>query len=261
MNPYEILKIQPGASDKEIKAAYKKLAKKYHPDVNGGDKTAEAKFKEVSEAYSMLTDKKPETPNFSGGFNFHDIFNQTIFDQMFRGASRQINQVRIDPELLIHGGTFNYTIQMVERDQQGRLHPIHRTVPITIEADTPALVQIAVPGTHPNHIFLQLIPGDTDKYRVIDVIHLVKDYTINAFQAMLGGDIEIELPNKEKISLRFPAGTQHGTVHRIPDAGLRLTNGMRGAFNVQLLVDVPAINGTEDEQKQQILDYLKRMAL
>ena len=55
---YEILGVSRGASAKEIKSKYRKLARKYHPDVNPGDKKAEARFKEVSEAYRVLSDEK-----------------------------------------------------------------------------------------------------------------------------------------------------------------------------------------------------------
>ena len=57
-NYYEILKIKRGANDSEIKKAYRKLARKYHPDVNSGNKRAEERFKEISEAYEVLSDKK-----------------------------------------------------------------------------------------------------------------------------------------------------------------------------------------------------------
>ena len=55
---YEVLGINKGADDKAIKRAYRKLAKKYHPDTNPGDKQAEQKFKEVTEAYNVLGDEK-----------------------------------------------------------------------------------------------------------------------------------------------------------------------------------------------------------
>ncbi len=92
---YEVLGISKTASDDEIKKAYRKLAKKYHPDLNPDDKTAEQKFKEVSEAYEILSDKEKRSrydqfghagvdPNFGagaggygsgfGGFDMGDIF-------------------------------------------------------------------------------------------------------------------------------------------------------------------------------------------
>ena len=101
---YEVLGLKKGASDDEIKKAFRKLAMKYHPDRNPGDKNAEEKFKEINEAYSVLSDpdKKSKYDRFghagvdpngfggagggfggfggSGGFGFDDIFD------MFGGA-------------------------------------------------------------------------------------------------------------------------------------------------------------------------------
>ena len=78
---YEVLGVSKGASDDELKKAYRKLVKQYHPDLNPGDKTAEAKLKEINEAYEILSDKDKRAkydqfghagvdPNFgAGGFN------------------------------------------------------------------------------------------------------------------------------------------------------------------------------------------------
>ncbi len=83
---YEVLGVGRTASDDELKKAYRKLAKQYHPDMNPGDKQAEAKFKEINEAYEVLSDKDKRTkydqfghagvdPNFgAGGFGGYGDF-------------------------------------------------------------------------------------------------------------------------------------------------------------------------------------------
>ena len=56
-DPYRVLGLEPDASDDEVKAAYRRLAKKYHPDVNGGSPEAEAKMKEINAAYSQIMNR------------------------------------------------------------------------------------------------------------------------------------------------------------------------------------------------------------
>ncbi len=105
---YEVLGIAKGASDAEIKSAYRKVAKKYHPDANPGDKEAEAKFKEAAEAYAVLSDadKRRQYDQFGhaafeqggmggGGFDFSgdmsDLFGSfgDIFGDLFGGGGRR----------------------------------------------------------------------------------------------------------------------------------------------------------------------------
>lgn len=105
---YEVLGVSKTATDDELKKAYRKLAKQYHPDTNPGDKQAEAKFKEASEAYSVLSDanKRAQYDRFGhaafeqggpggGGFEFNgdinDIFDMFGFGDMFGGGRSRSN--------------------------------------------------------------------------------------------------------------------------------------------------------------------------
>ncbi len=111
---YEVLGLSKGASDDEIKRAFKKMAKKYHPDLNPGNKEAEAKFKEINEAYGVLSDAEKKSrydqfghagvdPSYGGGGTgaggfgdfggfggFGDIF-ETFFGGTMGGGSRRAN--------------------------------------------------------------------------------------------------------------------------------------------------------------------------
>ena len=132
---YAVLGVKKGAPDGEIKKAYRKLAMQYHPDRNQGDKGAEEKFKEVSEAYAVLSDKRKrqeyDTVGYSGfhkrytqedifkGFDIGDLFkdygggSEDIFSTLFSGGKRTSNRVNFKDFFNPYGqsaaGGFNRT--------------------------------------------------------------------------------------------------------------------------------------------------------
>lgn len=147
-DPYEILGVAKDASKEEIKKAYRKLARKHHPDINPGDNESEEKFKQLSEAYDIIGDETKraeydrlgqqafydqafdgsgyQRPDFSGGFNFEDIlgdlfggqaqggggFNfKTSFTQGFPGGRSQYYQA--GPQ---KGGDLSYGLRIGFRE-------------------------------------------------------------------------------------------------------------------------------------------------
>ena len=126
---YEVLNVDKGASEDEIKKAYRKNAKKYHPDLNPDDKAAEAKFKEVNEAYEVLSDPQKKgrydqyghagvDPSYGGGaggfnggggFGFDDLGD--IFESFFGGGFGGSTRTR-NPNAPIKGGDVRTSIQL-----------------------------------------------------------------------------------------------------------------------------------------------------
>lgn len=117
---YEILDIEKTASEDEIKSAYRKKAKKYHPDLNQGDEDSHAKFREVTEAYEVLTDPEKRSrydrfghsglddmnfDNFS--MDFGDIFD--IFDIFSSGSRQNMRDMRNTPQ---RGADISYTVNL-----------------------------------------------------------------------------------------------------------------------------------------------------
>src|ERR1041384_3479951 len=124
---YEVLGLEKGVGEEEIKKAYRKLAVKYHPDKNPGDKAAEEKFKEMGEAYEVLSDPQKRAAydqyghaafdRRAGGFGraggFHDPFE--VFREVFGGGSifeDLFGGARSDPSQPQRGDDLRYDMEI-----------------------------------------------------------------------------------------------------------------------------------------------------
>ena len=141
-NYYDILGVSRDASEPEIKRAYRRLARKHHPDVNPGDKSAESKFKKINEAYEVLSDKenRKKYDQFGDQWQYADQFARTGWQQApTRDFSRRGGSASFDfgesgldslfDELL--RGTRNHTYTRRARPRQGR--DIKSPIDITLE--------------------------------------------------------------------------------------------------------------------------------
>ena len=254
---YEVLGVSKTASDSEIKSAYRKLAKKYHPDMNPGDKEAEAKFKEASEAYAILSDadKRRQYDQFghaafdggasggAGGFDFNgfdmgDIFGD-IFGDFFGGSgrSRSANNgpmkgqnVRVSVHLTFEEACFG-TEKEIELNIKEDCAKCHGTG--------------AKPGTQPETCSKcggkgQVVFTQQSLFGVVRNVQACPDChgtgkIIKDRCPDCGGSGYIS--RRKKISVSIPAGIDNGQSIRIRDKGEPgINGGPRGDLLVQVIV-------------------------
>ena len=253
---YEVLGVSKTASDSEIKSAYRKLAKKYHPDMNPGDKEAEAKFKEASEAYAILSDadKRRQYDQFghaafdggagggAGGFDFNgfdmgDIFGD-IFGDFFGGSgrSRSANNgpmkgqnVRVSVHLTFEEACF-VTEKEIELNIKEDCAKCHGTG--------------AKPGTQPETCSKcggkgQVVFTQQSLFGVVRNVQACPDChgtgkIIKDRCPDCGGSGYIS--RRKKISVSIPAGIDNGQSIRIRDKGEPGINGGPSDLLVQVIV-------------------------
>lgn len=175
---YEILGVPRNASEKEIKAAFRKLARKYHPDTNRGNKDTEEKFKEINEAYEVLSnpDKKRRydtlgsgfssgsdftpPPGFDFSFDFGRGFTQTqetpfsdFFEMLFGETLKNKTTTHFD-DIFSHGYTRQQTTKRKGDDQSIKLEltieeafrGVTRKLDISIPGRSPKRLEVKIPA-------------------------------------------------------------------------------------------------------------------
>jgi len=268
---YQILGVSENADLEEIKRAYRRLAKEYHPDSHPGDKAAEEKFKEIAEAYEVLSDPKRREQYdqmrkfgaFAGGgrfdpgdFNLEDLFGfnfdwedrrgfifDDIFDKFFGRKSRFTSrgadlhtEVEIPFELAIHGGKRTFTII-----QNGKRRTFTVNIPPGIEDGSKIRLKgqgaQGLNGGPPGDL---LVTVKVAKHPFFERkgADIYCEVPINVVQAILGTKIRVKTVDGRKVELMIPPGTQSGTTFRLKGLGVKTERG-QGDQYVKVRVEIP----------------------
>jgi curved DNA-binding protein len=189
---YEVLGVPRTATQKEISAAFRKLARKYHPDLNKSDRDAEARFKELSEAHEVLSD--------AGKRKYYDQFGENWASAQAAG---------IDPEQARQAGAGF-------RTGGGGPRVEYRTV-------TPDDMEDLFGGEGGiGDIFGSIFGGASrGRARQQQPLDVEAPITVSLGEIYSGASRTVELPGGRRVEVRVPAGVKEGTVLRVP--GLRAT--------------------------------------
>lgn len=216
-NPYSVLGVSKNATQDEIKQAYRKLARKLHPDLNPNDKVAENRFKEVSAAYDILSDETKRKRFDAGEIDESGKERAGFGYQGFNGGAYG-RQGGFNPENGFAGFNFDFGAGAKGKKRSG----------FNFFSDMfgGAAEDIFSGGTRRNpHAKAK---GEDSNY----------DLTIGFIDAALGKSKEIRLPNGKTLNVQIPAGTSDKTVLRLKGQGKESINGgANGDALIRILVE------------------------
>ena len=272
MDYYSTLGLKRGASDADIKKAYRSMAMKHHPD-RGGD---EKKFKEISQAYEFLTDPQKKSvidmggdPNQQQGFrgqgqgnpfefhfssgNFEDIFSQFGFGrQQARNKSFNIN-VEITLEEVLTGKEINAEVGV----PGGKKKIINIEVPAGIEHGQQIRYQgmgdNSIPSARPGDLLVNVFVRPHSTFRR-EGDNLIVEKSISVWDALLGVNVEIITLDRKTLNITIPPGTQPETVLSCRGEGIpNMRSKIRGNVLIKIKVTVPKnINAEQIETIRQL---------
>jgi curved DNA-binding protein len=274
---YQILGLNRKASADEIRKAYRKLAMQYHPDRNPGDKKAEERFKEINEAYQVLSDPQKRArydqlgsaySNWQSGggrpgdFNWSDWFGNAPggsrveygnADDLFGGGGGFSDFFRmIFGEAMRSSGRGNVSPQGYQQPVEISLQEAYdgttrqiqsngRKIQVRIPAGVKTGSKVRVAGAGPEGLDLYLVVDITGDDRFErDGYDLYTTATVNVFTAILGGEAEVAtLAGKVKLSI--PPGTQPDQLFRLAGRGMPhlKSSSTKGDLYVKLKVQIP----------------------
>lgn len=280
---YQTLGLKKGATSEEIKRAYRKLAVKYHPDKNPGDKSAEEKFKEINEAYAVLSDpqKKAQYDQFGStdfhrrfsqedifrGFDVGDIFKDLgfgtddIFSRIFgsenfqqgsrfRGRKRRGEDFNTDLHI-----SFREAAQGVEKRVAFMRNGVREELSVKVPAGIANDAKLRVAGKGgkgaeggPSGDLYLIVKIGSDPVFTREDNDIIVERVIRFSEAALGTSLEVPTLEGEK-RIKIPAGIQPGTKIRLKGFGFpQLGKNTRGDLFVRIGVTVPE-NLTETQKK------------
>jgi curved DNA-binding protein len=264
---YKILGVDRKAGEDDIRKAYRKLAKQYHPDYNPENKQAEERFKEINEAYEVLGDSKKRShydrlgSDYSqwqrrgapGDFNWdqygrrvdfddlNDLFGGGGFSDFFRTVfgGGGMGQARSQPQG--YQQELEITLEEAYKGTTRVLQADGKQKQVRIPAGVRTGSKVRVAGAAPKGLDLYLIVDvqeDRRFERQGNDLHTTA--TVSIFTAILGGDADVETL-EGKVKLNIPAGTQPEQLFRLAGRGMpHVKNpGEKGDLYVRLKVQVP----------------------